>query len=129
MTNNYRYLDPEIRTRTATYLLAELTEALDPLTEQSKDCINKDNQKLVDRAITLTDLLLERLEDSGYKYLLGINHPKYYKGESVILTSGEKTSIEIIDNSYFDLGSRGWIYELQSDHSTYYPETAISTNL
>lgn len=130
MTNNYRHLDPETRTRTATYLLAQLTEALDPLAEQSQNLINEENEKLVFKAITLTDLLLKRLEDSAHKYQLVINHPRYEKGEKVILNlSSDQQSIQTIKEVYFDHNQDEWLYKFEPNSSIlheFYSETFLS---
>lgn len=99
------------RIHTAVLLLCQMLDSIDPLDEQPKERVIEENQKLVSRAVTLADLLLQRLEESTSPYQ--INAPKYHKKEKVILNCPDRQSLQTVREVYFDHSQNEWIYKFE----------------
>lgn len=118
------------RRHTAVLLLRQMMDALDPLTESSKEFEHQENRKLINRAITLTDLLFQRLEESSRPYQ--IHRPIYAKGEKVILSSFDQQSIQVVKDVYFDYTQHEWLYRFEPNEliiHEFYSESFLSKAL
>lgn len=120
------------RRHTAVLLLCQMMDALDPLGESTMAEARVQNQILVDKAIAITDLLFQRLKESSHNNQLKINHPKYQKGERVILTCSDQQSIQVVKDVFFDHNQDEWLYKFELSNliiHEFYSESFLSKAL